>query len=66
MMSFGALQSEGFGEAGRRVESVVAGVKLYERLIPPVSGAESPFLLMETPVTQALYSVRSERFQGPR
>lgn len=41
--------------AGQRVENVVAEVKLYERMIPPVNGSGNPFLMMETQVTQSLY-----------
>lgn len=38
-----------------RIEQEAAGVKFYERVIPPIEGKGKPFLLMETQVTQALY-----------
>ena len=43
--------------AGERHEHQIAGVRFYERVIPPVRGRGGPFLLMETPVTQELYEV---------
>ena len=55
---------------GQQVASEVSGVQLLERVVPAVEGRGEPFLLMETPVTQALYQavigLNPSNFKGPQ